>query len=445
MINQLRRSNKDWDVIVKTLPKGWRYQAKDLGAFRRARGFPNASNLLRVMLIHLSGGCSLRETAVRAKAGGLAYVSDVALLNRLRCCGEWFRWMTEQMIKNFFRFDCSSQKVLPGRRVHAVDASIICEPGATGSAWRLHYKIDIATLQCKEAKITSAAVGESLTGFSVQKGDVLIGDRGLAHREGIRHVIRQGGDIIIRVNLKSIPLEDEKAEPINILEKIRQLKVGEIQHFKAFIRCKDINTNKEDIIGVKICALRKSHAQTDKSQRKLIRKACKKQRKTINPHTLEAAGYIIILTSLIDVTSETILELYRTRWQIELAFKRLKSLLGLGHLKKTDPKGAKAWLQGKMLIATIIEVFITRNKSLSMGRSSLGLSDNRRCYWRETSLVHFLFMNAVNPAISLISCLNKWDVISSSLREPPRSRSYQRDKWLIPLFSHNKCKENRGL
>ncbi len=34
-------------------------------------------------------------------------------------------------------------------------------------------------------------------------------------------------------------------------------------------------------------------------------------------------------------------------WQIEWAFKRLKLLLQMEHLKKTDPQGAKAWLQGK--------------------------------------------------------------------------------------------------
>ena len=43
---------------------------------------------------------------------------------------------------------------------------------------------------------------------------------------------------------------------------------------------------------------------------------------------------------------------------IELSFKRLKSLLQLGHLKKTDKEGAKAWLQGKLLVACLIETLI---------------------------------------------------------------------------------------
>ena len=83
------------------------------------------------------------------------------------------------------------------------------------------------------------------------------------------------------------------------------------------------------------------------------------------PDTLEAAGYIVVLTTLSDVSAHQILELYRQRWQIELAFKRLKSLLHLGHLKKTDPVGAKAWLQGKLFVAALIETIIAVGERFS--------------------------------------------------------------------------------
>ncbi len=95
--NRLNGLREDWDVIQTLLPAGWQEQARRTGALRRTRGFKDAARLLRVMLIHLVDGCSLRETAVRARAGGLADVSDVALLARLRGCGEWFRWMGEQL------------------------------------------------------------------------------------------------------------------------------------------------------------------------------------------------------------------------------------------------------------------------------------------------------------------------------------------------------------
>jgi len=346
---------EDWEVIERVLPDGWREAARSTGALIRTRGFDSPATLLRVLLIHLVDGCSLRETAVRAQAGGLASVSDVALLGRLRGSGEWFRWMVEQMSK---RLSETSQDVLPGKRVRLVDASVVCEPGATGSTWRLHYMLDLSTLACEQVEVTLPDEGETLTRFAVRAGDVLMADRGLAHRRGIRHVVKHEGDVIVRMNLINVPLEDSKKRPLELLPKLRKLGVGEACAWPATIRDED------GTIAVRVCALKKSAEQTRVAQEKLRQTAARKGRNLL-PDTLEAAGYVIVLTTLPDVTPESILELFRYRWQIELAFKRLKSLLHLGHLKKTDPVGAKAWLQGKLFVATLTETLIAVGERFS--------------------------------------------------------------------------------
>ena len=89
---------EDWQIVLRVLPLGWQDKARELGALRRCRQFADAATLLRVLLIHLAEGCSLRETAVRAAEGRLVTVSDVALLKRLRVSGEWFRWMGEELM-----------------------------------------------------------------------------------------------------------------------------------------------------------------------------------------------------------------------------------------------------------------------------------------------------------------------------------------------------------
>jgi hypothetical protein len=307
------------------------------------------------LLIHLVDGCSLRETAVRARAGGLASVSDVALLGRLRGSGEWFRWMVEQMSR---RLSDASEQVLPGKRVRLADATVVCEPGATGSTWRLHYVIDLTTLACEQVQVTLPDEGETLTRFTVHAGDVLMADRGLAHRRGIRHVVRHGGDVVVRMNLVSVPLEDAKGREFRLLPQLRKLTIGQARAWPAVIR------DEHGTIAVRVCALKKSAEQTRTAQEKLRQIAAKKGR-ALQPDTLEAAGYVAVLTTLPDVPADLILELYRYRWQIELAFKRLKSLLHLGHLKKTDPVGAKAWLQGKLFVATLIETLIAVGERFS--------------------------------------------------------------------------------
>ena len=331
------------------MPEGWQEAARSTGALRRPRGFKDAASLLRAMLIHLVDGCSLRETAVRVRAGGLADVSDVALLLRLRGCGQWFRWMGEQMSRRLSR--ANTHEVFAGKPVRLVDASVVCEPGATGSTWRIHYMIDLSTLACEQLQVTLPECGETLTRFSVSPGEILMADRGLANRRGIRHVVDHGGDVIVRANLVSVPLQDERGQAMALLPKLRELKVGEVGRWQAFMR------DEHGTVALEVCALKKSAEQTRKAQRKLLESASKKQHK-VQPATLEAAGYVVVLTTLKQVCARQILELYRHRWQIELAFKRLKSLLELGHLKKSDQEGAKAWLQGKLFVATLIETLL---------------------------------------------------------------------------------------
>jgi hypothetical protein len=344
---------EDWEVITRVLPPGWESKARELGAFRRKRGIDSAATLLRVLLLHLSEGCSLRQTAVRAAEGGLAHVSDVALLNRLRRCGDWFGWMVDQLTGEVRQ---TAWPVLPGRRVRLVDGSIVCEPGATGSTWRLHYAIDLARLRCDEVHVTSVREGETFKRFAVRPGDVLVGDRGLAQRNGIAHVRAHGGDVLVRLNLDNVPLQGPAGEAFALLPRLRQLAYGQTGEWVAQLR--------DGAEPVRVCALKKSVAQARRAQDKLRKEAKKKQRQ-LKPATLEAAGYVIVLTTLQDVAAQTVMELYRVRWQIELAFKRLKSLLQVGHLKKTDPHGAMAWLQGKLLVAALIEKLIAMGERFS--------------------------------------------------------------------------------
>jgi hypothetical protein len=73
----------------------------------------------------------------------------------------------------------------------------------------------------------------------------------------------------------------------------------------------------------------------------------------IYPATLKLADFVLVLTSLPASwgTATLVLELYRARWQVELAVKRLKQLLSAGHVPKTTDASSRAWLQAKILTA----------------------------------------------------------------------------------------------
>jgi hypothetical protein len=306
--------------------------------------------MLRVLLIHLADGCSLRETAVRASAGGLSAVSDVALLKRLRNCGAWFEWMVREMAAQM-AIPLESGVPFAGRRVRLIDGTSVCEPGATGSTWRLHYALNLGNLSCEEVHVTQASVAESLTLFDVRAGDIVMADRGFTRRAGIRWLHQCQADILLRAGLASVPLAACDGTALQLLALLRTLQVGQCGEWPARI------IDGSDGIDVRVCAYKKTTVQTRACVKSIEQEARKKGR-TPGAATLEAAGYVIVLTTLTQGSAAEIMEFYRCRWQVELAFKRLKSLLQLGHLKKFDKEGARAWLQGKLLVACLIEKLI---------------------------------------------------------------------------------------
>lgn len=72
---------------------------------------------------------------------------------------------------------------------------------------------------------------------------------------------------------------------------------------------------------------------------------------------LEAAEHLMLITTLpeTEYPPEKLMQLYRKRWQVELAFKRLKSLIRIDRLPAKEPRLAKAWLNAHLIIAILID------------------------------------------------------------------------------------------
>ena len=351
-ISTLLNNDDDWSVLLSFLPSDWQVMAQSTGALLRARNF-TPDSLLRTLLIYLADGCSLRETAVRAKQGHIAKVSDVALLKRLNASGEWFRRMSTELMVQWV---AKPPDHLFGSeyRVRLIDGSTVSEPGATGSTWRIHYSVQLSTLQCDEVYVTEPSVGESFERFQVAIGDLFIGDRGFGNRTSVRYVSDRGGAVIVRLNATNLPLLNEDGTgKFDLLGHLRTLQGTKTGAWNVVVPYRDGHA-----IKGRICALKKSKEAAEQAKLKAARES-KKQGHAIKPETLEAAEYIFVFTTLPhNYSATTVLEAYRGRWQIEIAFKRLKSLLGLGHLRKMDPTGAKAWLHGKLFVAFLIEAMI---------------------------------------------------------------------------------------
>ena len=349
---------EDWQCLCALLPKRWREQARECGALRRTRQVSTADELLRLLLLHVGPGLSLRQTVVRAWQHGLPKISDVALLKRLRCAGAWLRWLCEAMLED--QGSASLWRWLPNRyRVVVVDSSTVAEPGTTGTDWRVHYSIELPSLLCDQMEVTDATGGESLLRYKIQPKDLVLADRGYCRAPQFNHVLGHGGHFIVRWHGHCLPVEaagkEEAFDASKWLKSVKGRAVGQ-----TTVRARGIGA------PLRLCAVRVSKEAAERELARVKESARKSGRKA-SAASCARAGFIIVITSLReeDLPAAHVLQMFRLRWQIELAFKRLKSLLQTGHVPKYDPASARAWLQGKLLVSLLAERLLEESKLFS--------------------------------------------------------------------------------
>ena len=351
--------DEEWAVLRSFLPAGWEELGLSSGALKGLRKDKSAEAVLRVLLLHLGCGHSLRETAVRAREAGLAELSDVALLKRLRKSSAWLHGLCVAL----FRESAMAPVPAPGLRVRAFDATTVREPGRTGSVWRVHYSLCLSSLSCDFFEVTptrGAGSAEYLARFPVGAGDHILADRGYATAAGLRHVSAAGGRIAVRVNTGALALRTPDGAPFDLLAAVSGLTAaGAVGSWPAA-------AGGEDAVPGRICAVRKS-AEAARRARRTARREARRQGSEVRPATLAFAEYVIVFTTFCQdsFSAREVLEWYRLRWQVELVFKRLKSLARLGHLPKHDDDSARAWLYGKLLVALLVDKLVDHARAVS--------------------------------------------------------------------------------
>jgi hypothetical protein len=342
-----------WPEVSACLPADFDLEAtaRARGAFTRAREIKDAETLLRLALAYGGLGMSLRETCAWAEAGGIVSMSDPSLLDRLCKAGPWLGDIVAALI-------AEQAKVPAGRwsgyRLRALDGTSICQPGADRTTWRLHVGYDLATGQVDQLELTDGKGAENLQRLTYRPGDIVLGDRYYARPRDLRPVIDAGADFIVRTGWNSLRMLQANGEPFDLFATLTA-QIEQESEVQVRIHEGMTQTPSEPLL-LRLVIRRKDRQQAEAEQKRLLKDA-KKRGKQPDPRSLEAAKYILLLTSLpADAFPPAdILALYRLRWQIELAFKRFKSLAGLDMLPAKKPELARAWIYARLIVAIIAE------------------------------------------------------------------------------------------
>jgi hypothetical protein len=347
----------EWTYLLGCIPEQQLDEsARSFGALTRRREVDSASTLLRMAMAYSCCELSLRQTAAWAVAAEIADISDVALLKRLRNAAPWLGHLLA--IKLADSAPAPAMETA-GFRIRLVDATALSQPGSHGTDFRLHLGYDLERQAFDSLELTDNKGGETLTRFTFSPGELVLADRGYSHRRGLYSVVQAGADFLVRLSWAAIPLQTLEGAPFDLLAALRELPEAQPQSFAVQVAA----APKQGLpaFPVTLIALCRSEASADETRRRIMIHQTN-QRYKLQPRTLEMAGYVCLLTSLTpaQLSAADALELYRFRWQIELAFKRLKSLLALGNLPAKDPALVHTIIYTKLLAALILNDYTGR-------------------------------------------------------------------------------------
>jgi Transposase DDE domain len=342
---------EEWPLLLSYLPADLETSAKACGALQRKRGVTSAQVLLRLAFAYAYTGWSLQGTVTWARGAGLARLTAVALWKRLRRAADWSAHLLAQALAEHAAL--RRDRLPPRLRIRLIDASSISGPGSKGTDYRVHLQFDLGTLTTADVTLTDASEGEGLQRCGLGPGEIAMGDRGYAHRQGIAAVVATGADVVVRLGWQSVPLQRPDGSAFALLGTVRDLEPGEIGEWE--VRTAPDQAGTPAVPG-RLIALRKSAAATEVTRRKL-RATARKKGKTPDARSLEAAAFIFVFTTATgdQLPAPAVLEVYRFRWQIELAFKRLKGVLALDELTAQDPALCRTFLCIKLLGALLVE------------------------------------------------------------------------------------------
>jgi IS4 transposase len=343
-----------WSEVASHLPADFNLEAtaRSRGAFTRAREVKNAETLLRLALAYGGCGMSLRETCAWAAATGIARLSDPSLIERLAKAASWLGDIVGALIGEQAKVPAGRWA---GHRLRALDATSICQPGADRTTWRLHVGYDLATGQVDHIELTDVHGAENLQRLVYAPGDIVLGDRYYARPRDLRPVTDAGADFIVRTGWNSLRLLYPDGACFDLFAALaaQAEQEGEVQ---VRVDERTAGAPPPEPLILRLVIRRKEPEQAEAEQKRLLKDA-KKRGKQPDPRSLDAAKYILLLTSLpADAFSTAdVLALYRFRWQIELAFKRMKSLAGLAGLPAKKPELAQAWIYARLIVLLLAE------------------------------------------------------------------------------------------
>jgi hypothetical protein len=338
---------KRWDEVRQYLP--WEYEqlARDHEQVETKFGnakIRTADDLLRVVLLHVGANMPLRQTVTLMAESGGPNLSPMRLHKKMCRAAPYLRELVTRMLD--WPLEGAPER-WGGYIFTAVDATVVSGPGSIGTDARIHTKLRVADVSFADVQVTDEKVGETFLRFTWESGELAVADRAYCATRGIRYVMDSGADVLVRYRLGGIPLCTLEGVAIEVLDLAQPLAVGEILDVDV-----QVPVDGRAPIEGRLIAMRLPPDAADRARKRLQR-----DHKKISPQMLVACDFVLLFTTAKRhrLDAERCLQGYRLRWQIELQFKRWKSLCNFDCLPNQRDDTTLAWLYGKILLGLLLD------------------------------------------------------------------------------------------
>jgi len=343
----------EWDLVTTYLPTCWEALADEYEQVETKYGnakIRTASDLLRMILVHAACDLPLRETvALIAEAGG-PDIAPMRLHKKMIRAVGYLRALVTKMVQDLP--DVAPEQ-WAGYDVVVVDATTASRPGSLGADVRVHTLMRLSNLEFVDVQVTNTKIGETFAHFPLEFGQLVIGDRGYCYASSIFGAAARGADVLVRLNRGATPLHDaDSDELVDVLGAMRALDGHAVVERAVVLRWTDPLHMSRYLHG-RLILQRLPEAEAAKA-RKRVRDELGSD---VTAESIEAAGYVALFTTVDKsrLSAARCMHLYRLRWQIELLFKRLKSICGLDRVPNYRPDTIKSWIYAKLLVALLID------------------------------------------------------------------------------------------
>lgn len=381
---------RDWKTLVSYLPADFEELARKMRLvnlqWSNAK-VRSAEELLRFIFLHVGADLPLRQTvATIAEAGG-PQLTPVALHHKMRRAQPYLAALVTRMTAEV-EADAAPEQ-WAGYEMVCLDGSVVCGPGSEGADARIHAVLRLHDLRVCAVKVTSASEGETLRRFGWAPEQLVIVDRGYSNARGIAHIVNDGADVLVRLNRGALPLLTPQRDPIDVLAWCRELSGQRVAERSVVVVHQEAR-QREQVISGRLIGVRLPEQEAEEARARVR----DEHGRVASPEMLEAAAYVLLFTTVpaTRITAARCIDAYRLRWQIELQFKRWKSLCHFDRLPNYRDDTIRSWLTAKVLLALILD---------RIGSSHLASKPSARMLarqpWKLTAILWPLILGALLP------------------------------------------------